>query len=230
VYEDEAFYNIAKGIRKVVNDLNGKKEADIKETTEAQEKRTKSGESGKRDTIRTPQSIDDAFLKKVANQYCTERKDHQKVANREWGLQVAFQNMLASVAKHIGWSEMKLGKVHVSGVVQDTFHIPRGYWEAKGPETNLEKEIAKKIADKRPLNIIFEDSHTAILYQNKKGFPVEFKLHTPKDVSDLLHHFFTYVEPEIKIFEDAVDEFKEQIPEQANVLSIALAIVRHWNG
>ncbi len=75
------------------------------------------------------------------------------------------------------------------------------------------------LVTKYPLtNTIFEDSKTAILYQNKKRFSLTFKLHTPNDVSDLLHQFFTYVEPDIENFEEAVDEFKERIPEHAQAL------------
>src|SRR5439155_6696298 len=131
------------------------------------------------------------------------------------------------VAKHIGWSlapEKTLGKIRPDGVLLDEFRIRRGYWEAKGPKTNLEKEIAAKIADKYPLiNTIFEDTNTAILYQNKKRHTFTFSLRTSNEVSDLLHLFFTYVEPDIENFEEAVDEFKERIPEHAQAL---LAIIK----
>jgi len=220
--EDAAFQDIAKGIRKVVSDLNGTKETTIQKPMEPTQKRTRDGDVGRRGMARTPQTIDKTFLKKVVNHYFTERKGYQEVANYELGLRAAFQNLLSSVAKHIGWSlapEMTIGKIRPDGVILDEFRIRRGYWEAKGPDTNLEKEIAKKIANKYPLtNTIFEDSQTAILYQNKKRYPNPFKLHTPNDVMDLLHQFFTYVEPDIENFEEAVDEFKERIPEHALAL------------
>src|SRR5579859_4740051 len=181
------------------------------------------GEGGeKRQRARSPQSLDKGQIKKAVNQYFVERKDYQEVANYELGLRAAFQNLLMSVAKYVGWSlapEMTLGKIRPDGVLLDEFRIRRGYWEAKGPETNLEREIAKKIENKYPLtNTIFEDSKTAILYQNKRRFPVVFKLQTTNDISDLLHQFFTYVEPDIENFEEAVDEFKERIPEHALAL------------
>lgn len=185
-------------------------------------KQTKGGEGEKRLKAHTPQSLDKAWLKKAVNQYFAERKSYSEVAHYELGMRAAFQNLLANVAKHIGWSlapEMTLGKIRPDGVVLDEFRLRRGYWEAKGPETNLEREIAKKIENKYPLtNTIFEDSKTAILYQNKRRFSLTFKLHTPNDVSDLLHQFFTYVEPDIENFEEAVDEFKERIPEHAQAL------------
>ena len=117
----------------------------------------------------------------------------QVVSKHELGLRAAFQNLLASVAKYVGWSlspEMTLGKIRPDGVVLDEFRLRRGYWEAKAPNANLEKEIAKKIEHQYPLtNTIFEDSKMAILYQNKKRFPVTFNLHTSHDVSDLLQQF-----------------------------------------
>src|SRR5204862_343842 len=80
----------------------------------SKERRTGGGESGKRDMARTPQSIDKAFLKKAVNQYFIERHDYEQVVDYELGLRSAFQNLLASVAKHIGWSlapEKTLGKI-----------------------------------------------------------------------------------------------------------------------
>ena len=45
----------------------------------------------------------------------------------------------------------------------------RGYWEAKGPDKDLEKEIAEKIKKGYPItNIIFENTKRAVLCQNKK--------------------------------------------------------------
>ena len=219
---DQAYTDIAKGIRKILNSLHGMEGTNVEEAMEGKKKRTKGEESGRREMARTPQSIDKAFLKKVVNQYFADLQGYQEVANYELGLRAAFQNLLASVAKHVGWSlvpEMTLGKIRPDGVVLDEFRIRRGYWEAKGPKTNLEKEITKKIENKYPLtNTIFEDSKTAILYQNKKRFPLLFNLRTTNDVSDLLHQFFTYVEPDIENFEQAVDEFKERIPEHAQAM------------
>lgn len=196
--EDVALTSIAKAIcNKAVSNLNEMGETNVEETTEDNKKRTKGRDGGRREMTRTPQSIDKAWLKRAVNQYFAERQGYSEVANYELGLRAAFQNMLASVAKHVGWSlapEMTLGKIRPDGVVLDEFRLRRGYWEAKGPVTNLEREIAKKIEQKYPLtNTIFEDSKTAILYQNKRRFSFAFKLYAPNDVSDLLHQFFTYM-------------------------------------
>src|SRR5204863_8407656 len=148
---------------------DGTEETDVEQTLVSTRRRAKGGVVGRRFVARTPQSIDRTFLKSVVmDQYYVELAGYRKFANYELGLRAAFQNMLATVAKHIGWSlvpEMTLGKIRPDGVVLDEFRIRRGYWEAKGPATNLEKEVAKKIENKYPLtNTIFENSKIAILY------------------------------------------------------------------
>jgi len=114
------------------------------------------------------------------------------------------------------------GGIRPDGVLRDGFDLKRGFWEAKGPQSDLDKEIARKIATGYPLiNTIFENTKRAVLYQNKKR-AYEYDLQNPKAVSDLLTQFFTYTEPDIASFEEAVREFKERVPELARAL---LAII-----
>src|SRR5260370_13020039 len=110
------------------------------------------------------------------------------------------------------------GGIRPDGVSRDSFDIKRGIWEAKGPQSDLDKEIARKIATGYPLtNTIFENTKRAILFQNKKR-AFEYDLHNPTEVGDLLAQFFTYTEPDIASFEVAVQEFKERVPELARAL------------
>ena len=114
------------------------------------------------------------------------------------------------------------GNIRPDGVLRDSFDLKRGIWEAKGPQSDLDKEIARKIATGYPLtNTIFENTKRAILFQNKKR-AFEFNLQNPQEVGDLLNQFFTYTEPDIASFEVAVQEFKERVPELARAL---LAII-----
>jgi hypothetical protein len=47
--------------------------------------------------------------------------------------------------------------------------VPLRYWEAKDEEDDLEKEIEKKFRKGYPQdNIIFDDSHEAVLIQKKQ--------------------------------------------------------------
>jgi hypothetical protein len=70
----------------------------------------------------------------------------------ETALRSAFQNLLAETAKKRGWMLVpELGskssgvRVVPDGTLNDQFNIPRGYWEAKDTDDNLDKEIANKI-------------------------------------------------------------------------------------
>ena len=95
----------------------------------------------------------------------------------------------------------------------------RGYWEAKDTQDHLEAELKKKIAKKYPLsNTIFEDTQSAMLYQ-KGRTPRKFDLTNPQEVADLLNEFYTFAEPDIQGFEEAVNGFKERVPELATGLS-----------
>jgi uncharacterized protein YdiU (UPF0061 family) len=79
-------------------------------------------------------------------------------------------------------------------------------------------EISKKIAKGYPLNnTIFEDTCTAVLYQNGQE-RYRLDLTDPKQLASLLNEFYAYTEPEIDSFEQAVDEFQERVPELAKGL------------
>jgi hypothetical protein len=57
--------------------------------------------------------------------------------------------------------------VKPDGMVKDAIRMAIGYWESKDQHDNLNEEIEKKFARGYPNdNIIFEDSQTAVLYQN----------------------------------------------------------------
>ena len=219
---DDAYRDIVAGISKVANDLQRVEGTKQEETTQTKNKFASGGESGRRDMARTPKIIDKTFLKKVVNQYFSERSSYKEHTEKELGIRPAFQNLLVGVARHVNWTfmaEMQIGRVYPDGTILDEFRLRRGYWEAKGPNTTLEKGISDKIAKGYPLtNSIFEDSNTAILYQNKKRYPHPFDLRNSNETYDLLQQFFTYVEPDIENFEEAVVEFKERIPENAQAL------------
>jgi type I restriction-modification system DNA methylase subunit len=151
-----------------------------------------------------------------------ELKEYEGLAEHEQALRSAFQNLLAEGARAVKWKlipEQTIeGNIRPDGVLRDEFDLRRGIWEAKGPKSNLEVEIQKKIADGYPLiNAIFENTKQAVLYQNKKRF-AEYDLSKPHDVYDLLTQFLTYTEPDIENFEAAVNEFKKRIPELASKL------------
>jgi len=104
-------------------------------------------------------------------------------------------------------------RIQPDAVVKDEFQIVKGYWEAKDTADDLEKEIISKISKGYPLtNIIFEDSETAVLIQDKQEV-MRIDMNDPGKLSDLLNRFFEYTEPPIENFHKAVEEFKDRVPE-----------------
>ena len=149
----------------------------------------------------------------------------QRVLN-EMSLRSPFEFLLADTAKLKGWTFIaelsgKSGGARIvpDGTLRDRNSLPRGYWEAKDTQDDLPTEIRKKIARGYPLsNIIFEDTEAGILYQNKQQVNGPYILGNPKELVALLNQFFSYTEPDIEGFEEAVDEFKERVPDLARGL------------
>jgi hypothetical protein len=146
--------------------------------------------------------------------------------SHETGVRTAFQNLLTETARLQRWTLIteqtpKVGgkNIRSDGVMRGEFNLPRGYWEAKDTDDDLDAEIRKKSAKGYPLtNIIFEDIREAALYQDgQERFRAD--LTTPQQVAALLNQFYTHAEPDIESFEQAVDEFQERVPELATGLA-----------
>ncbi len=158
-------------------------------------------------------------------------------ATHEGATETAFSNLLASTAKPHGWTlipkkKKVVGKkVHIypDGTLQDVFKLARGYWEAKDTDDDLDAEIQKKIEKKYPLtNTIFEDTRTAVLYQN--GVECQrYDLRKPSEVADLLNRFYDYAEPDYLGFDEAIDEFKVRMPELGGELAETIAAAHKKN-
>ncbi len=89
--------------------------------------------------------------------------------------------------------------------------MPLGYWEAKDEEDDLDKEIEKKFRKGYPQdNIIFEDSHEAVLIQNKQQV-MRCGVEEPA-LQKLLELFFGYEPEAIVDFRKAVEQFKTDLP------------------
>ena len=146
--------------------------------------------------------------------------------HHETALRSAFQNLLAETAKKRGWmlvpelsSKVSGVRVVPDGTLNDQFNLPRGYWEAKDEYDDLDVEIAKKIEKGYPtLNMIFEDTRVAVLYQDGNEV-FRCNLTNPSELLELLNRFLTHTEPAIESFEKAVVEFKEKVPQIAKGLA-----------
>ena len=153
--------------------------------------------------------------------------------SHETALRTAFSNLLESGAKAANWTlvpELSLSNGRKpDGTLRDEYKIPRGYWEAKDTADDLESEIAKKIAVGYPLtNTVFEDTRTAVLYQNRQRVLVA-DLQKPANLTGLLHRFFTHTNERIDEYRTAVSEFSGRIPDLADALKTIIADARLTN-
>lgn len=102
---------------------------------------------------------------------------------------------------------------YVDGALMHTLRVPFGYWEAKDTEDDLDAAIAKKFRAGYPkTNIIFENSHEAVLFQHGR----EIMRALVEDVlalEKLLRLFFEYERPEIEAFRRAVEQFSLDLPQ-----------------
>jgi predicted helicase len=144
----------------------------------------------------------------------------------EMSVRSPFGSLLQETARLKDWTFIAelSGKsggaiIRPDGTLRDRSTLPRGYWEAKDTQDDLDTEIKKKIARGYPLsNIIFEDTQTGVLFQNKQKINGPYTLGNPKDLVALLNQFFSHTEPAIEEFEEAVNEFKERAPDLARGL------------
>ena len=172
--------------------------------------------------MQTTATLNTAVLKKAIDRYYKQLHDYKGRADYELAVRTAFLNLLNEMAHQVKWmlipEQTIEGGIWPDGVLRDSFDLKRGFWEAKGPQSDLDKEIARKIVTGYPLtNTIFENAKRTTLFQNKKR-AFKYNLHNPTEVGDLLSQFFTYTEPDIASFEEAVQEFKERVPELARAL------------
>ncbi len=144
----------------------------------------------------------------------------------EMGTRPAFQTLLTEAGREHGWTlipeqERKVnGKtIRPDGTLKDGMNLVRGYWEAKDTDDHLEAEIEKKRKAGYPLtNTLFEDNATAILYQN--GLRVmAIDMRDPSKLVEILSEFFRYTESDIEEFEQAIEEFKDRVPDLAEGLA-----------
>jgi len=143
--------------------------------------------------------------------------------SHELAVKTAFQRLLEVTARKHAWhlvpeqaATVRGKQVRPDGTLRDEFNLHRGYWEAKDSGDRLDVEIKKKIARGYPLaNTIFEDTATAVLFQNGREIEPRFDIREPQQLCDLLNQFYSHAEPDIEGFEQAVAQFKERVPELA---------------
>lgn len=157
----------------------------------------------------------------LINKYLNELDRYKKISgsNTEGVISEAFKDLLKDWSRQnnltfISQYEFvspKGNRIRPDGTILHDLRVPLGYWEAKDTNDDLNGEIAKKQAKGYPQdNIIYEDSHTAVLIQNRNEV-----MRCKMDSTDLLRLvslFFKYERQEIADFRKAVEQFKIDLP------------------
>lgn len=147
-------------------------------------------------------------------------------SKKETSIRTAFQNLLDDYASLKGLMlipEVTLktpeGKnIMPDGVLKDALRQDWGYWESKDEDDDLDVEIQKKFRKGYPdNNILFEDSKTAILIQNRKEVK-RVSMNNAIELHALLTKFIEFERPEVNHFRIAIEKFKDDIPKVTSIL------------
>lgn len=138
----------------------------------------------------------------------------------------AFKDLLKAWSRQLGWqfaaqyefASTQRSRIRPDGTIFHAIGLPHGYWEAKDTADDLDTEIAKKLTRGYPQsNIVFENSQTAVLIQNR-GEVFRCSMQDTEALVKLLGLFFAYERPEIAEFRKAVAEFKTYLPRVLDTL------------
>ena len=139
-------------------------------------------------------------------------------SDNEQSIRRAFENCLDSYCrshreKLALVAELDAGPgIRPDGTVKDSLRMARGYWEAKDVEDDLDVEIQKKFNRGYPRdNIIFEDSKTAVLVQNRNE-AMRVDMSRPGELHRLIQTFLAHELPGIEEFRKAQKQFKDDLP------------------
>jgi predicted helicase len=175
----------------------------------------------------------------LIQQYLNELETLRRVSGttRESVVSEAFKTLLKDWGKSCDlifipqyeYQTLQKTRVYPDGALVYELRVPLGYWEAKDEEDDLEKEIEKKFRKGYPQdNIIFEDSHEAVLIQNKQEV-IRCGVQEPAQLQKLLDLFFGYEREEIADFRKAVTKFKTDLPEVLKALRNMIETAEHDN-
>lgn len=147
-------------------------------------------------------------------------------SKKETAIRYAFQKLLDEYAKQKGLmliAELTIkspfgSNITPDGTLKDSLRLDWGYWESKDEADDIDLEIEKKFAKGYPKeNILFEDSQTAVLYQNGME-TARIDMKNPDALDKIIKSFVNYERPEVVNFRKAIELFKSDIPNVANAL------------
>ncbi len=164
--------------------------------------------------------------KPVQNYYEALRQFKTIGVAHEGAVRSAFQTLLESCGRQFGWKlvpEWQIKRNHghplrVDGALVDEYRLTHGFWEAKDTADDLAKEVKKKIAAGYPQNnMIFQAPERAILMQNGRVV-LDEDISEADAIVQFLKRFLEYVPPEFEQWTDAVEHFRDRVPELGDAL------------
>jgi predicted helicase len=103
-------------------------------------------------------------------------------------------------------------RVTPDGTLKNILRLDYGFWESKDTDDDLDDEIAKKFDKGYPdSNILFEDSQTAILYQDGQRL-LTAPFSQAEALDELLTAYVSFENQDVLEFRKAVERFKDDIP------------------
>lgn len=159
--------------------------------------------------------------KALINQYYNEfhRAKQFSGSSNEETLKTPFANLLNGIARTKNlelvrevYIKSSIGTpIRPDGVLRNILQLDFGYWESKDTKDDIRKEIEEKFRKGYPKNnILFEDTQTAILFQDNKE--IQVAMQDEDALLDLLQTFVAYERPEVKEFNTAIAKFSEDLP------------------
>ncbi len=156
-------------------------------------------------------------------------------SDNELNIRPAFQNCLAAYCRDHRENLVLVPELAASagvipdGTVKDSLRMARGYWEAKDSRDDLDVEIQRKFNRGYPRdNIVFEDSNTAVLIQNREEV-MRVSMARDGDLHRLIRRFLDYELPQIREFRQAQTQFKADLPTVLENLRAAVAEAESGN-
>ncbi len=142
-------------------------------------------------------------------------------STKETTVRRAFSNLINAYARPRDlllveeldyFNPRKHRRVTPDGTLKNILRLDYGFWESKDSDDDLDDEIKKKFDKGYPdSNILFEDSQTAILYQDgARLFSTPFA--KTEALDELLTAYVSFEHPEVREFKVAVERFKSDIP------------------
>ena len=144
----------------------------------------------------------------------------------EQSLRKPFQDLLEQYARtknlmlvaEVDMRSKRGTHIRPDGVLKDALRQDWGYWESKDEKDDLESEIKAKFAKGYPdFNILFEDTHTAILYQGGDRV-MTASFDNAEELDRLLSLFVSYEPAEVREFHKAIQLFSEEVSGLSDVL------------